>query len=191
MVAGKHIGSCLGDLFSVNFLEDTDQGNYDQSLNQQFNTIKTKTNQSHVMQWGDMSFADERIGDFMTGGSHIRNNLKLIRPIARVGAKVMEESVMDSRTNKLQSLAAIYAREHSPEVFAEMTAEIESMQRFEAIFSRFSTELSVSGHYDPKIIDFECLKPSVNGFEDKCGKFTDYGLGFIKYLAHACESYPS
>lgn len=32
VVGGKHIGSCLGDLFSVNFVEDTEKGNYDETL---------------------------------------------------------------------------------------------------------------------------------------------------------------
>jgi legumain len=27
VVAGKHLGTCLGDLFSVNFIEDIDTGN--------------------------------------------------------------------------------------------------------------------------------------------------------------------
>lgn len=29
VVSGKHIGSCLGDLFSVNFIEDIDKKTYD------------------------------------------------------------------------------------------------------------------------------------------------------------------
>jgi legumain len=188
VVSGKHIGSCLGDLFSINFLEDSDKGNYGQTLNQQFDTIKTLTNKSHVMQWGDLSFADDKIGDFLTGSKHVSSNFRFIRPVERVGAKTMDESVMDSRTNKLQSLAAIYAREHSPEIFEEMTAEIESMQTFEAIFRRLSSALGVDGKYNPRDIKFDCLRATVDGFEEKCGKFTDYGLGFIKYLSHSCET---
>lgn len=118
VVSGKHIGSCLGDLFSVNFLEDTDKGNYDQTLNQQFDTIKRLTNKSHVMQWGDMSFADMKIGEFLTGTKYTRNSLRFIRPVERVGRKVVEGSFMDSRTMKIQSLAALYAREHSAELLA-------------------------------------------------------------------------
>ena len=37
VVQGKHIGSCLGDLFSVNFIEDIDQVNvFDETLAEQF-----------------------------------------------------------------------------------------------------------------------------------------------------------
>lgn len=45
VVQGKHIGSCLGDLFSVNFLENTESTDlFSISLIEQFNIIKTKTN---------------------------------------------------------------------------------------------------------------------------------------------------
>jgi len=30
VVQGKHVGSCLGDLFSVNFMEDVDKGNFNE-----------------------------------------------------------------------------------------------------------------------------------------------------------------
>lgn len=88
MVSGKHIGSCLGDLFSVNFLEDTDKGNYDQSLNEQFQAIKSLTTKSNVLQWGDLSFSSERIGNFLTGSRFSRNSLRFIRPIRRFGTRM-------------------------------------------------------------------------------------------------------
>jgi legumain len=191
VVGGKHIRSCLGDLFSVNFVEDTEKGNYDQTLATQFETIKRLTAKSHVMQWGDLSFNNDKIGDFLTSGKGASSNLRFIQPIRRIGTKKAKESVMDSRTMKLQSLSAIYALERSSETMTEMMEEISSMKMFEGIFKKFSETLKVSGAYDAHNINFDCLKTSVDGFEAKCGKFTDFGLGFIKYLAHACETIPS
>ena len=75
---------------------------------------------------------------------------------------------MDSRTMKLQSLSAIYSREHSAETLAEMMEEIKSMQRYEAIFKHFAEKLNLSGTYDAYNINFECLKGSVDGFEARC-----------------------
>jgi len=44
IVQGKHIGSCLGDLFSVNFLENTETIDiFSVTLDQQFQEIKQKT----------------------------------------------------------------------------------------------------------------------------------------------------
>merc|ERR1711912_121092 len=52
-VDGKSIGSCLGDLFSVNWMEDSDAVDITQeSLEDQFETVKTATSKSKVMQWG-------------------------------------------------------------------------------------------------------------------------------------------
>jgi hypothetical protein len=41
--------------------------------------------------------------------------------------------------------------------------------------------------YDPKKIDFDCLKEVIDTFEAQKGRFTDYGFGYIKYIARACE----
>jgi hypothetical protein len=116
VVQGKHIGSCLGDLFSVNFVEDIDNGNIFQSLNEQFLIIKAKTSLSHVMQWGDLSFQNDKVADYVSGPK-LSTNLRSIKPIRRVGEKISEYAKMNSRTMKLQSLSAIYSREKSPEIF--------------------------------------------------------------------------
>lgn len=64
-VNGKSVGSCLGDLFSINWMEDTDAANINtESLEQQFETVQTKTSQSHVLQWGQLTFTSEPIADF-------------------------------------------------------------------------------------------------------------------------------
>ena len=55
VVQGKHIGSCLGDLFSVNFLEDSEDSDiFSETLEQQYQIIKEKTDKSHVLQWGEI-----------------------------------------------------------------------------------------------------------------------------------------
>jgi len=65
-VNGKHIGSCLGDLFSVNWMEDSDVADVNkETLQEQFEIIKKKTTRSKVMQWGDMNFAGSTIGKFI------------------------------------------------------------------------------------------------------------------------------
>ena len=166
VVDGQHIRSCLGDLFSVNYLEDTDKGDLDQTLSHQFDTIKKLTSRSHVMQWGDLSFQDKSIGEFMAykKGKNTNTGMRFYRPIRRMGTKQAKDSVMNSRTMKLQSLSAIYALEHSSETLAEMVKEITSMSKYEHIFKKFSEKMNVSGEYDVTKINFDCLKASVNHF---------------------------
>ena len=65
VVNGTSIGSCLGDLYSVNWMEDTDVENIcTESLQQQFLVVQKETNLSHVLEWGDQSFNKEAAGDF-------------------------------------------------------------------------------------------------------------------------------
>merc|ERR1719379_21033 len=59
VVNGKNVGSCLGDLFSVSWMEDSDaQDTTKETLTTQFQSVKTLTDKSEVMQWGDVSFAE-------------------------------------------------------------------------------------------------------------------------------------
>lgn len=73
------------------------------------------------MQWGDLSFQSDKIAQYFASSKKADNlNIQLYRPILRVGQKATKSSVMDSRTMKLQSLSAIYSRDHSKETFEEM-----------------------------------------------------------------------
>lgn len=65
VVNGTEIGSCLGDLFSVNWMEDTEGHNPDSELGAvQHKRVKTLTDQSPVMQFGQLSILKEDIGTF-------------------------------------------------------------------------------------------------------------------------------
>lgn len=77
------------------------------------------------MQWGDTSFTSDKVDDFISGrkGNLAVENIRLIRALRSVGRKpASKSSHMNSRTMKLQSLSALYARERSHAVFQEMMA---------------------------------------------------------------------
>lgn len=67
-VKGKDIGSCLGDLFSVNWMQDDDKGMMSsEKIKDQIATVSKLTNKSHVCVFGDNSVEEETIGDFELG----------------------------------------------------------------------------------------------------------------------------
>jgi len=118
VVGGKHIGSCLGDLFSINFLETTYAAPdlTKVSLTEHFEMIKKLTTKSHVMQWGDLSFQQDSIAEYMAGpsvsseqdnGILMSFNNKFRNFINSFEAP----SMIDSRMMKVKTLAQIYARE--------------------------------------------------------------------------------
>jgi len=65
MVNGKHLQSCLGDLFSVNWMQDDDaKDTTKETLFEQFVAVKKATNKSHVMAWGDKSFVNDTVSEY-------------------------------------------------------------------------------------------------------------------------------
>merc|ERR1719161_1647724 len=65
-VNGKNINSCLGDLFSVSWMEDSDaEDTSRETLAQQFATVKKLTNKSHVLQFGETDFTSETVSEFL------------------------------------------------------------------------------------------------------------------------------
>eukprot|EP00927_Polykrikos_kofoidii_P054259 TRINITY_DN486_c0_g1_i5.p1 TRINITY_DN486_c0_g1~~TRINITY_DN486_c0_g1_i5.p1 ORF type:complete len:470 (+),score=68.47 TRINITY_DN486_c0_g1_i5:54-1412(+) len=65
-VNGKDLNSCLGDLFSVSWMEDSDSHDTTaETLQQQFERVRTLTDKSHVLQFGDKSFVNETVGNFI------------------------------------------------------------------------------------------------------------------------------
>ena len=68
--------------------------------------------------------------------------------------------------------------------------EVKSMKEYDRIFAKFSKYFSgkiEAKPYDPSNIHFECLKESIDHYESKHGKLSDYGLKYIAYFARACE----
>lgn len=92
-VDGKSLGTCLGDLFSVNWMEDLDKAmNTTQmgieTLSTQFDTVKTKTKRSHVLKFGDMTYNSDFIGEFEAG--EYENPKSLWSAFKTIGSSVLK-----------------------------------------------------------------------------------------------------
>lgn len=189
VIQGKHIGSCLGDLFSCKFVEDSEGDDLTkETLQTQFEKIRALTTLSHVMQWGDVSFTSEPVSDFI-GPSHpsLINLRKPRRSLDNLFWRT--SSSMDSRLMKIQILTEIYKREKTSEAEKEMREEMIDMQRHDNIFSPLIKRLHLTGDYEPRAMNYECMRSVMDNHTEKCGRLSDYGLTYAKYYAEACERY--
>lgn len=167
LVQGKHIGSCLGDLFSVNFLENTETADiFSLTLDQQFQVIKQKTTESHVLQWGDMTFSSDKVSEYLSyrKTSEFKfgiPSLSQLRRRERIEADRTERFNVNSRTVKMHTLMEIFGREQTAESLGEYLEEVRSMKEYDRIFSKFR-KLFGGGieakAYDAANIKFGCLK---------------------------------
>eukprot|EP00803_Ostreobium_quekettii_P004386 evm.model.scf_42.13 EVM.evm.TU.scf_42.13 scf_42:87319-91346(+) len=86
------LGVCMGDLFSVAWMEDTEEESiFDETLRSQYAIVRSRTSAngtfsfgSHAMQFGEESLADYPVGDFLgpyalpkkaSGGEYLRNRV--------------------------------------------------------------------------------------------------------------------
>lgn len=75
-------------------------------MEQQYQIIKQKTNQSHVMQWGDMSFKTDKVGEYIAyrKGLSFKNGIPKINQLRRNGREINPRVNFNSRTLKVQTL---------------------------------------------------------------------------------------
>ena len=174
-IHGTHIGSCLGDLFSINWMEDTDSvDTKTETLQAQFATVKAKTTKSQVMQWGDLSFTSETVSNFV-GSAKKAVTDKTERA---------QGSTVDSRDAKLMYLITRHARLMTSTSQDELNEEIMSRRRYDDIFHEIKQVVGVPERANET--EHECYKDMIDTLEAACGRTSDYGLKYFRRLFDIC-----
>jgi len=181
-VNGKHIGSCLGDEFSVHWMEDFDmEAGTSETLEEQYTLVKRETGKSHVMQYGDQTFINERASDFVGEGSGLGTTAS--------GAHSPDSSVSVRELHLHNLYHAYRLAETSAERLAAgetLRAQIAEQQTAESTFRRI-VELSYPGdehkqkavrrlHEKPD--SPECEKGTHMALLKSCARKFDAGSGF-------------
>jgi legumain len=194
VVNGVHIGSCLGDLYSVNWMEDSDAMDPSiETLSVQFETVKELTAQSHVMEYGQTDFKNEVVGDFI-GDLDITPADKLFMTMMNKARKpsanpTKHTFAVSSRDAKLNQLYGNVLYKNSQEANLELMEELTHRMKVDHIFETIvgkNLMASTTEFQQPR--NFECLKTLVSHFKENCGAFSDYSLKHVKYLVNECET---
>jgi legumain len=130
-VNGKSINSCLGDLFSVNWMEEADASDMTaESLDANFQVVKTKTDRSAVMQWGDTTFTDDKMSEFI-------GNLDLLS----ASASDAPSGLVNARHIDLERLYSMYAAATTSaerlQIGQELQHELQQQLAVDLIHDRF------------------------------------------------------
>ncbi|EAR86978.1 peptidase C13 family protein (macronuclear) [Tetrahymena thermophila SB210] len=206
-VDGKNIGSCLGDLFSVNFIEEIDATS-DLSaltLQQQFEYVAQKTTMSQVMQWGDLSYVSEPVADFLSAKSSASQSLKSAllglfnfssRPSMRRINQTEEEedndihsheSFVDARKAKISTFLHQYIHTPSAENFEMLNVELHNDQKFQTFFDTIKMKKGDIVSNDVyATTDFACYKNLIEAFENKCGEVPESQYSGFRHLYDIC-----
>lgn len=181
VVRGKFIGTCLGDEYSINWMEDTDAQKTPEkyTLNAQYQTVKTKTVHSHVMEYGDLKLSmTSTIKDFQY---HENNTTTL-----RITPASISSKAVSSRNAKLEYLKFKASQSNSEEDNNRLQHEINMMARSKHIFDLFKAELNLPERRLSKDINFDCLKLSIEMYKEFCG-FDERDIEHLHAFTNACS----
>lgn len=206
VVDGTYIGSCLGDLFSVNWMEDTEAHSISsETLEQQYETVLTKTDQSPVCKFGNFDFMSEPIGDFEGDldtvtvesdaepshlekwGKKLVHKYRKAKAVIRniVGEEKKQRIHIDSRDVKLVQAFNKYIESGRLDHLDDVQKELAHRSKTDIFFAglhpgfKMGEEISVE--------DWDCYRFLVNSYEGICEPFSDYSLKYARVLANTCN----
>ncbi|KAJ4712829.1 Vacuolar-processing enzyme [Melia azedarach] len=197
--------TCLGDLYSVAWMEDSETHNLKrETIRQQYQSVKERTSNfntysigSHVMQYGNTSIKSEKL--YLYQGydpASVNFPPNRLGP-ARVG-------VVNQRDADLLFMWHMYKKAEDgsakkAETLKQITETMRHRNHLDAsvktigvlLFGpkRGSTILdSVRAPGLPLVDDWQCLKSMVRIFETHCGSLTQYGMKHMRAFANICNN---
>ena len=180
-VKGKNLVTCLGDEFSVYWMEDADKGEQKtETLEEQFNRLVKGVTKSHVMRYGDVSFKDDVIGEFIG--------------YPKSGRSVPYQHSFehwDSRDNLM--LYRLYQAQHTTgkeqkkwqKLYEE---EVANRQAIDKYFDALAKEAKYYQMPEP-VKSTECYARAIKQFEDIMGR-SDYAFKYYKVFVNMCNENP-
>ncbi|KAJ9147760.1 hypothetical protein P3X46_029883 [Hevea brasiliensis] len=198
--------TCLGDLYSVAWMEDSESHNLKrETLNQQYKTVKARTSNcntynagSHVMEYGNTSIKAERVylyqGFDPASVNFPPKNGHISAPM----------DVINQRDAELLFMWQMYKRskdgsEKKTRILQQVTETIKHRKHLDSSIELIGTLLfgpqksssilhSVRGPGLPLVDDWNCLKSMVRVFETHCGSLTQYGMKHMRAFANICNT---
>jgi len=184
VVNGKSIGSCLGDEYSVKWMENTESStDLKETLQEQYIAIKQQTKGSHVQQFGDLAWVSEPIANYHGDTAtrllaHLETNKDYENYLAKA-----KYSKVDSREVKLHYFYNRAMKRNDVESKLDLSNELKHRRIVDRIFNKFNVNATTY-----KAIDFKCLKATVENFKAICQEWSEYTLKFVRNMVVACET---
>ncbi|PNT54091.2 hypothetical protein POPTR_001G119800v4 [Populus trichocarpa] len=197
--------TCLGDLYSVAWMEDSETHNLKkETIKQQYHSVKERTSNynaftsgSHVMQYGNESLKGEKL--FLYQGFDPAS-VNFPPNNGHIGARM---DVVNQRDAELVFLWQMYKRaeggsEKKTQILNQIKETMRHRTHLDSSMELIGTLLfgpkkgstilkSVREPDSPLVDDWRCLKSMVRLFEKHCGSLTQYGMKHMRAFANICN----
>nr|QCW05332.1 asparaginyl endopeptidase 3 [Viola philippica] len=198
--------TCLGDLYSVAWMEDSDVHNLQtETLHQQYQLVKDRTGKrnngygSHVMQYGDVPLSKDSLFVYMGTNPANDNYTFMDNNALRQPSKAVNQRDADLlhfwhkyRKAPEGSPRKMEAQKQFVEMMSHrlhLDQSIKFIGRLLFGIDKASEVLStVRPAGQPLVDDWDCLKTLVRTFETHCGSLSQYGMKHMRSLANLCNA---
>eukprot|EP00928_Gymnodinium_smaydae_P099192 TRINITY_DN9397_c0_g3_i1.p1 TRINITY_DN9397_c0_g3~~TRINITY_DN9397_c0_g3_i1.p1 ORF type:complete len:531 (+),score=113.40 TRINITY_DN9397_c0_g3_i1:58-1650(+) len=202
VVSGKSIGSCLGDEFSIRWMEDSDVADFKkETVMQQVQKVTSLVKKSHVSQFGDSnSIGRESIGEFEGGQPLLKSTGDAAVPPSHgdysnsaVDSRDVEVHVAYYRMHNAKTLEEKRAAQAAlTALLAKRTAADEKFMRI-AMAAVGDDKAKAQAMIDGDLHHLEnvdCHVRSLEAVVDHCGPITDYTMRYSRLFANLCSALP-
>lgn len=184
----------LGDVYSVNWMEDTDaQDISHETLDQQFATVKKITNTSHVMKYGDTSLGNDKVGEFQGSLDGLA-----VEPVTARASKSDAVSQRDVQLTVLKKRLEAAKTEQDRIILRFLISELEIKN---AKIAKVFDDIMQKSLADPRLSRFfkmiryrmnniDCHHTVVDEIHERCFNLgqTEEALRHIYKVVNMCES---
>eukprot|EP01064_Diplonema_japonicum_P027782 TRINITY_DN409_c0_g1_i1.p1 TRINITY_DN409_c0_g1~~TRINITY_DN409_c0_g1_i1.p1 ORF type:complete len:440 (+),score=77.73 TRINITY_DN409_c0_g1_i1:60-1322(+) len=177
-INGVALGTCLGDLYSVNWMQNADTTDlFKETLEKQYLIVRNLTAKSHVMQYGEVAISTKPAAVFEGHG-----DTQNVTSVADV-----ELSSVSSRDVMLHLKYYNYLRYPSEGTLAGLLGEVDKRRKADTLFA------SILESFPPHAVRYTLDKPTLLCLKEfhtavvvHCGGYTDYSLKYSRIGADLC-----
>ncbi|KAK2952783.1 putative Vacuolar-processing enzyme [Blattamonas nauphoetae] len=178
----KYGGTCLSNEFSQRWMEISDAEDLKSySIQQQFETTRSKTKGSHVMEYGDLGFKSLPLAEFQAGTNEksflppdLQEYVHMMKKSSDMGVSVPQT---EAHIFSLQSMA-----ENDPfstvaqEYHEQYQLKIEESRRSDSLAAYFQMTVKDALTRSVSPDDSDLYKWTIETYEEKCGRLNEFSL---------------
>jgi len=173
--------TCLGDLYSVAWMENTDAKGRMETLEKQYTLVKQRVSQngtfqegSHVMQYGETDFDTEDLDVFIGDTS----NPNFVVSDEKIGT-------VDNRDAELLWMGLSHPEMLKEELAFRATLDVR-MGALAALAGEKAHDVMTTVK-EGVVEDWDCYKANIDAYTATCSPLRNYGMKHAKTLANLCN----
>jgi len=198
--------TCLGDLYSVSWMEDSEKRNLrTETLKQQYELVKTRTGSdpfmgSNVMEYGDVKLNKDMLYTYM-GTNPANDDITIVDdnkllPGSSVAVNQRDADLVHFWNKLLKAPEGSSRKDEAQRKFTEAMSHRVHLDNSVGLIGKLlfgiekGSEMlqTVRPAGQPLVDDWKCLKTLVRTFEAHCGSLSQYGMKHMRSFANICNA---